>query len=804
EDKRMEVEKMAGQAFLKAEEFRQLEVRVVAIQERCAVLTEEGTKRLEERFKETTSNLRKQNETQNKKLEQAQTRYTALEEKMREALKDKVDEIEAMKRGGNEELHKAEVQVAALQEKLKAQEAALHQTQGRYGGLQKASATLADELTTAQNSLDEARQEMLKRAQDSLRLMKLCERIEKDQARAEEERLQREKERSMGEDEKVLELKLLVERLQSEKGTLEQRSATLRARYDRNELNDDEKTFAEWLMGLARSLHDEEDVVKDNELRRGVYRALNPTLQKDNLVQQHLAKIRQLESGLAHLIKEKEELSGGTNKSMIDLNAFMTSSPSPCTSPCTSDIASAPPPAPPAPVKSIPAVANSAVPPAPAPAPVVPKVKLTPIVKKAMKPPTPRKTIGLSFSSLDESDSEEDIPLSEVSAAAKSKTVLGKRERVPSPAKPQPEIVNAVTTANMTANPRTRELKEQKGFDWESQEYAFRGDFHMKPGRLIFAIVILLSCSLYITGAPVKTDYAQPTPTYDEAWMNSLLPQGVTMQEIRDWEAGMTGNRKSMYQDALERDLKFQSEGKQMTAHDLLALQIVCRGNRFRRYHHPIHNPNAAKADLGKIFRSGLTKEENEENAQLFETLDDGDDPSEEQWKNSLLRPGITMSDIRRWETSLAENYDVPHRDALRQGLIDLTAGKELKPKEFKALLINLKEETLSEDKILPQYVTMAMVENWENTMSESEHEIYSNKLDKFRKSLRGNSSNARLLKFRGKQYAMARQQKRHANPLTPAQKTEITIWIENLKLKEFPAEAGLWLSGTSQGTHMY
>ncbi|KAG6858436.1 hypothetical protein C0991_002793, partial [Blastosporella zonata] len=43
---------------------------------------------------------------------------------------------------------------------------------------------------------------------------------------------------------------------------------------------------------------------------------------------------------------------------------------------------------------------------------------------------------GLSFSSLDDSDLEEEIPLSKASAK-KRMSVLGKRERVPSPAKAQ-------------------------------------------------------------------------------------------------------------------------------------------------------------------------------------------------------------------------------------------------------------------------------------------------------------------------------------------------------------------------------
>ncbi|KAG6818349.1 hypothetical protein H0H93_005669 [Arthromyces matolae] len=331
----------------------------------------------------------------------------------------------------------------------------------------------------------------------------------------------------------------------------------------------------------------------------------------------------------------------------------------------------------------------------------------------------------------------------------------------------------------------------------------------MKPGRFIFIIVILLSYSLNSTAAPVNTGNAQPIPTYDEAWMNSYLPSGVTMKGIRDWQADMPVNVKRRYQDDLEKEINLFSQGKGMTTEELLVLRIQCQGNQF--IGSQATNPywKSDEEDLKKIFRPGLTQEENEENARLFKSLDDGDDPAEEKWKNSLLPPHITIKDIHSWEASLNDGLEKMHCNALRRSLLDLTKGKEIKPKDFKALLIrakkrkflksrhyqNRKFEKASEDKLLPQDVTMAMVKNWEDTMSEEDKEIYSKTLNDESNRLKREFSatigfEARLLKFRGRQYVMAQKKRRHANPLTPAQKEEITTWIENLNLKEFPPEA--------------
>ncbi|KAH0583276.1 hypothetical protein H2248_011152 [Termitomyces sp. 'cryptogamus'] len=508
---RAEVLRIAGEALRRTEELRDSDARLAELKEKFAVLNEgekragdleealsslrsktleqaqsrcidlemkmrEALKELAEQLdaremvlqqslKEKMDEikmLKKSERSKEDELHKAEVKVAASEAQemvFRQNLAQKTDEIEVLKKDGKmteDELRKAEVKIMALQEQLKSQEAVLKQIQGRYGDLQvgitgsslsaecfvegnekKASARLAEDLTAAQNALEEARREVLQHAQDSMRFVELCERIEAGQRRTEEQRLSRAKEegeRVRAEDERVNELISVIERLEGEKRALAEKKGTLRERYDQNELNDNEKDFAEWLMNLARSLHEEEEVVKDNELRR-----------KENLVLQLQVKIRELESSLAHIIKEKEELSGGTTKSMIDLTAFMTSSPSTCPTEVgrpaheqamlvNIDTGL---------VQPLPAKAIATKPlTEPAPAPLT---KQTFASDKISKTPALKKTIGLSFSSLDESDSEEDIPLSEASAAAK--TMLGKRDRVPSPFQPQDEDQKTIQSA---------------------------------------------------------------------------------------------------------------------------------------------------------------------------------------------------------------------------------------------------------------------------------------------------------------------------------------------------------------------
>ncbi|KAG6873641.1 hypothetical protein C0995_013146 [Termitomyces sp. Mi166 len=454
-EKAKEINALKKESKAREDELHKAEVKIAA----CSVTLQEQLEAremgLQQNLKEKRDEIAVLKKSEKSKKDEsvsaarlAQVKITTFEMQeaaLKQNLEEITDEIETLKKEGKtkeDELHKAEVKIVALQEQFKGQEVALKQTQGRYSDLQKASATLAEDLTTAQNALEEARQEVLQHAQDSMRLVKLCERIEGDRIRAEEERsrTKEEEERLKVDDERVKELMLVVERLEGEKRVLMERTGRLRESYMlRHEQNDDEKDFAEWLMSLARSLHEEEDVVKNNELRR-----------KENAVIQLQTKIRELESSLAHLIKEKENFSGGTTKSMIDLDAFMTSSPSPCITevslplePIAPAIINAAPTVQPLPAK---AVSSLTKPLDPAPAPV-PITKQAPV--KIAKIPAPKKTIGTSFSSLDESDSEEEVPLSEVSAT--TKTVLGKRDRMSSPHLPQDvqQPIQSIANSNL-------------------------------------------------------------------------------------------------------------------------------------------------------------------------------------------------------------------------------------------------------------------------------------------------------------------------------------------------------------------
>ncbi|KAG6856581.1 hypothetical protein H0H87_002970 [Tephrocybe sp. NHM501043] len=372
-------------------------------------------------------------------------RFADLEATLNETTREKAEEINGLRTEREETregLHQVEVKAAALQEQVNSLTAALNQTQGRYNDLRKSSASIAQELSDTQSALEVARQEILQRSQDSIRLVNLCERIEEQRARDDEEKqgerargAAQDEDRKRKEDTRIRELEVQLDRLLTEKGALEEavgKMGRLRERYDRNELNDDEKDFVEWLMALAASLHEEEDVVKANELRR-----------KENLVTHLQVKIRELESSLARLIKEKEQQAGGASKSMIDLDAFMTSSPISSPVPQTAVVGEnliAPIRAPSV-AQPVPALKPSAVPVASALVAVpvavsAPVAKLTAAPAKQIQSTKTKPLIGLSFSSLDDSDSEEDVPLSEISAA---KSVLGKRERehVSSPVKVQ-------------------------------------------------------------------------------------------------------------------------------------------------------------------------------------------------------------------------------------------------------------------------------------------------------------------------------------------------------------------------------
>ncbi|KAF5378369.1 hypothetical protein D9615_008747 [Tricholomella constricta] len=400
----------------------------------------------------------------------------------RSAVKGKTEQLAAVNedaRQKSKELRQAEIQLVKLQEQFNAQAISLKKAEEHSRELQNANTKLEAALVSTQAALADARQDLLegraalinvsldwekrleqseenkrlvesaeKRALEADRTAKLVDLVEKLEQRI--VRLEEEKSRNVIEGksveaERVRELAEQVEQLKGVNRQLMERAGNLRLRYEANDLADDERDFVDWLMKLSSSLHEQEDVAKDNELRC-----------RENMIVKLQAKIRELESTLARLLKQRDKDSGATSKSMIDLNAWMTSSP---------DVSNSH-----VPIADPPAAANSAtditMTSATAGPPIITTAdnnapghctssgsafvrggapsqdaalglaaKEDPAKTRGVpKPQAPKSTVRAfdTFSSLGESDSEDDIPLSEMSAS-----VLGKRERTASPPKPQ-------------------------------------------------------------------------------------------------------------------------------------------------------------------------------------------------------------------------------------------------------------------------------------------------------------------------------------------------------------------------------
>ncbi|KAJ7071970.1 hypothetical protein C8F01DRAFT_1243071 [Mycena amicta] len=111
-------------------------------------------------------------------------------------------------------------------------------------------------------------------------------------------------------------LQARLEELEAENFTLQNRSRTLQSRYQDGDLSDSEKAFVNSLMQMSQSVHEQEMVAKENELRR-----------RENMNNSHQTRIDSLESTLARLLKERGKDNEGPNsKSMVDLNVWMASS----------------------------------------------------------------------------------------------------------------------------------------------------------------------------------------------------------------------------------------------------------------------------------------------------------------------------------------------------------------------------------------------------------------------------------------------------------------------------------------------
>ncbi|KAF7357779.1 hypothetical protein MVEN_00823900 [Mycena venus] len=119
---------------------------------------------------------------------------------------------------------------------------------------------------------------------------------------------------SMGVEGEVVVLRARLEELEGENSRLQHRARTLNQRYKDGDLSDSEKSFANSLMQVSQSLHEQDIVAKENELRR-----------RENMITSLQTKIDTLESTLARLLKERGK--EGDSKSMVDLSLWMSSSP---------------------------------------------------------------------------------------------------------------------------------------------------------------------------------------------------------------------------------------------------------------------------------------------------------------------------------------------------------------------------------------------------------------------------------------------------------------------------------------------
>ncbi|KAG5644399.1 hypothetical protein DXG03_008566 [Asterophora parasitica] len=350
----------AHTSFVKTNETRDIEMKSlrethtaelttmkkeVADAEESRRLTELRIAVLQERFDAQGLTLRLTKEQSGELQERLQASETALD-KTRESITVKTEEIKALNRDftqKSDELRQAENQLAKLQERFGAQNTSLKKAEQHTGELQTMNATLEAALASAQTALAAARQDLLEgraalvnasldwekrlersedsrkvieaaeqRALDADRTAKLVDLIDEMKQRA--ARLEEEKARNMDigkdvQDGRVRELTEQVEQLRADAGKL-------KARYEANELSDSEKDFVGWLLKLSSSLHEQEDVAKDNELRR-----------RENMITKLQTKIRELESTLARLLKQKDKDSGAASKSIINPNVWMTSSP---------------------------------------------------------------------------------------------------------------------------------------------------------------------------------------------------------------------------------------------------------------------------------------------------------------------------------------------------------------------------------------------------------------------------------------------------------------------------------------------
>ncbi|KAJ6625740.1 hypothetical protein B0H10DRAFT_2211632 [Mycena sp. CBHHK59/15] len=121
---------------------------------------------------------------------------------------------------------------------------------------------------------------------------------------------------SMGMEGEVIGLRARLEEMEGENERLQHRARMLHKRYKDGDLSDSEKSFVNSLMQMSQSIHEQDIVAKENELRR-----------RENMITSLQTRIDTLESTLARLLKERGKEGGLNAKSMVDLSLWMSSSP---------------------------------------------------------------------------------------------------------------------------------------------------------------------------------------------------------------------------------------------------------------------------------------------------------------------------------------------------------------------------------------------------------------------------------------------------------------------------------------------
>ncbi|KAJ7121263.1 hypothetical protein C8R43DRAFT_75767 [Mycena crocata] len=235
---------------------------------------------------------------------------------------------------------------------------------------------------------------------------------------------------SLGMEGEAVVLRARLEEVEGENSRLQHRAKILNKRYKDGDLSDSEKSFVNSLMQMSQSIHEQDIVAKENELRR-----------RENMITSLQTRIETLESTLARLLKERGKEGDPNSKSMVDLSLWMSSSPRSAQKADAQPVASSSthirPPSPTVFVPDTPPVKKSS--------------KATkPAASKPAPPTVHRGHKTLSAIDHDDeplTDSEDETPIS---------TTLGKRSRTPTSAKTDEPSrparrVRATTSRNTTS-----------------------------------------------------------------------------------------------------------------------------------------------------------------------------------------------------------------------------------------------------------------------------------------------------------------------------------------------------------------